>query len=117
MDQTTRASTRTRTASCASPTIVRARRSALERELDVLSRDVLLAATAKPEYRARDLEIDTQELSFIDRAGLGSLVIIADTRRAEGRRCTISRGGAALARLCALTDTGHLLGLAPRHAG
>lgn len=82
-------------------------------ELDLGTYALLKAVARTPDYRMRDLQLDTSALAFVDCVGLATLVELARAARAEGLRFTITSTGEALDRLSALTGTSHLLGSVP----
>jgi anti-anti-sigma factor len=80
-------------------------------ELELGTREILAAVAGPPDYRTRDLRLDASELSFVDCAGLATLVELARTTRANGLGFAITSASDALARLSALTGTRELLGV------
>jgi len=80
-------------------------------ELDVATRDMLLAVGCGPDRRARDLRLDASGLAFIDCAGLAALVELARAARAEGLAFEITAASGSLTRLSTLTGMNDVLGV------
>ena len=80
-------------------------------ELDVATRDMLLAVGSGPDRRARDLRVDASALAFIDCAGLAALVELARAARAEGLAFESTSASGSRARLSALTGMDDVLGV------
>ena len=80
-------------------------------ELDIATRDVLLAVVRGRRRRSGDLRVDAGGISFVDMAGLESLLQVARETRADGARFEITVASRSLSRLTRMTGTDrHLTG-------
>jgi anti-anti-sigma regulatory factor len=78
-------------------------------ELDLATRDVLLAVTRGRRRRSGDLYIDAGGISFVDMVGLESLLLVGRETRATGAHFEIAVTSQSLRRLTRMTGTdGHL---------
>src|SRR4051812_43403995 len=80
-------------------------------ELDLGTRDLLLAVGCVSDHGGLGLDLDASELSFVDCAGLAALVALARSARADGVAFQISSASASLARLSHYAGTDSLLSL------
>ena len=74
-------------------------------ELDLATRDVLLAVVRGRRRRSGDLHVDASGISFIDMAGLESLLQVASETRATGAHFEITVTSQSLSRLTRMTGT------------
>ena len=80
-------------------------------ELDLATRDVLLAVVRGRRGRSGNLRVDAGGISFVDMAGLASLLQVARETRAAGAEFEIAVASQSLRRLTRLTGTDvHLAG-------
>jgi anti-anti-sigma factor len=79
-------------------------------ELDLATRDVLLAVARGRRRRDADLRVDASGVSFVDLAGLASLLEVASETRAAGAHFEITGFSSALSRLVRLTGSEARLG-------
>jgi anti-anti-sigma factor len=80
-------------------------------ELDVATKDLLLNAVRRGS--TAPLRVDATGVTFVDCAGLGSLVELAAETRASGRAFEISAASRPLTRLTELTGLTDVLGIPP----
>jgi anti-anti-sigma factor len=79
-------------------------------ELDLATRDVLLAVARGRRRKAGDLRLDATGVSFVDLAGLASLLEVARETRAAGARFELTGSSSSLSRLVRLTGMQARLG-------
>jgi anti-anti-sigma factor len=74
-------------------------------ELDLATRDLLIEAARAYRRRGGDLRLDAGGISFVDCAGLASLMELAQRTRASGGHFEITCSSSCLVRLSRLTGT------------
>ena len=80
-------------------------------ELDLATRDVLLAVARGRRRKAAPLRVDASGGSLVDMAGLAALLEVASETRAAGARFEITGASTALSRLVRLTGSEAGLGV------
>lgn len=81
--------------------------------IDLASRASVVAAGMTACLVSPMLEIDAENVDFIDAAGLGALIEVSEFARQEGCRVSLSSCSRALRRILELTDLEHVFVVRP----